>query len=270
MLKALVTLIVVVLTVVTFIVVFQTYHVEQEAPVVIDLNRLKLPPLDSSSQPVPDFSVYQNVVDKKKAFFAYLLPEVQRQNTIVSIEREMLQAMTSLYRQEISFTSKQLDVYKHLATKYTVDFSQPTKAAFDELMLKVDLVPEDLVLVQAAIESGWGASRFAKQGYNFFGLWCFKTGCGFVPKQRTDGAEHEVAKFKGLSHAVMTYLRNINRLYAYHDLREIRAKTKAQGMTVSATKLTAGLMSYSERGQDYIDELLNMLRVNRKYMGLNK
>ena len=121
-------------------------------------------------------------------------------------------------------------------------------------------------MVQAANESGWGASRFAQQGYNFFGLWCFKKGCGFVPKQRNDNAVHEVAKFRDLSHAVMTYTRNLNRHYAYKDLRMIRQNLRQADKPVSAKALAAGLSSYSERGQAYIDELLSMLRVNRKHM----
>ncbi|MFQ3192663.1 MAG: Bax protein, partial [Paraglaciecola sp.] len=102
--------------------------------------------------------------------------------------------------------------------------------------------------------------------YNFFGLWCFKKGCGFVPRQRNDGAEHEVAKFRDLSHAVMTYIRNINRHYAYKELRVIRQELRQSDKPVTARALAVGLSSYSERGQEYIDELLSMLRVNKKHM----
>jgi Bax protein len=134
------------------------------------------------------------------------------------------------------------------------------------LIRRVDSIPEALILVQAANESGWGASRFAQQGYNFFGLWCFKKGCGFVPRQRDDDAKHEVAKFTDLSHAVMTYMRNLNRHYAYKDLRMIRENLRQDGKPVTARALASGLLSYSERGQEYINELKSMLRVNTKHM----
>ena len=75
-----------------------------------------------------------------------------------------------------------------------------------QLIIRVDIIPEQLILVQAANESGWGTSRFAVNGYNFFGLWCFRQGCGFVPRDRNDDAEHEVARFRDLSHCVMTYI----------------------------------------------------------------
>ena len=134
---------------------------------------------------------------------------------------------------------------------------------------RVDTIPEQLILVQAANESGWGTSRFAVHGYNFFGLWCFKQGCGFVPRDRNDDAEHEVARFRDLSHSVMTYIRNLNRLYAYQGLRQIRLQLREDKQPVTAKALSEGLMSYSERGQDYIDELQSMLRVNKKYMEIS-
>ena len=150
----------------------------------------------------------------------------------------------------------QLNIIKDLAIEDTLA----------EMIIRVDIIPEKLILVQAANESGWGTSRFALKGYNFFGLWCFKTGCGFVPKQRNEGAKHEVAKFRDLSHAVMTYIRNLNRLYAYQELRLIRSQLRKDNKPVTAKALSEGLISYSERGQDYIDELQSMLRVNEKHM----
>ena len=42
--------------------------------------------------------------------------------------------------------------------------------------------------MQAANESAWGTSRFARIGLNFFGQWCYSKGCGMVPKRRNTGA----------------------------------------------------------------------------------
>jgi Bax protein len=64
----------------------------------------------------------------------------------------------------------------------------------------------------------------------------------------------------------MTYIRNLNRLYAYQELRQIRLELRNNNKPVTAKALSKGLMSYSERGQDYIDELLSMLRINEKFM----
>ena len=46
----------------------------------------------------------------------------------------------------------------------------------NELMLRVDVLPVSLALAQAANESAWGTSRFALQGNNIFGQWCYEPG----------------------------------------------------------------------------------------------
>ncbi|WP_133471580.1 glucosaminidase domain-containing protein [Paraglaciecola marina] len=270
MLKNLLSALVILLLVVTFIVVTQQNHIDKKSHLVVNLKAFDIPVLESDKDPVPDFNTYENVIDKKKAFFAYLLPEVKRQNTIITIERQAVITLFDVHKSGKTFNKSQKAVFEYLVNKYTVQFETLNDAVFDELKIKIDVIPEALVLVQGAIESGWGTSRFARQGYNFFGLWCFKEGCGFVPKQRIEGAVHEVAKFSDLSHAVMTYMRNINRLYAYEELRALRLACHTNNKPVTADVLANGLISYSERGQEYIDELLDMLRVNKKHMGLQQ
>jgi Bax protein len=68
----------------------------------------------------------------------------------------------------------------------------------------------------------------------------------------------------------MTYVRNLNRLFAYHDLREIRIQLRRDHKNITAEALVKGLSRYSERGQEYINELQSMIRVNRKHMELNQ
>ena len=155
-----------------------------------------------------------------------------------------------------------------LAKLYRVDSAAPIQSMLQKLLRKVDVIPVELVLMQAANESAWGTSRFARQGYNFFGLWCFNKGCGFVPKRRNSDADHEVKKFKNLTNAIKTYLSNLNAHPAYKELRDIRFQLRQNSADITAEKLAQGLILYSERGQDYIDELLQMLKFNRKFMEL--
>ena len=65
--------------------------------------------------------------------------------------------------------------------------------------------------------------------------------------------------------AVSSYFKNINTHAAYSDLRSIREDLRRQQKPIEATKLTHGLMSYSERGEAYIEELNTMINQNRAY-----
>ena len=271
LLKTLVITIVTIISTITLIIFLQQLKTKDIAEDIINLEGMHEAPLDNSTKDVPSFSGYADVIEKKRAFFAYLQPEIQRQNNIVIKERQMVFSLQAVFLQQQAFNEHQQKVLNKLIAKYQFsgDKGLSLELTLAMLIRRVDTIPEALILVQAANESGWGVSRFAQQGYNFFGLWCFKKGCGFVPRQRDVDAEHEVAKFRDLSHAVMTYIRNLNRHYAYEDLRVLRENLRQENKLVTAKELASGLLNYSERGQAYIDELISMLRVNKTYMDIS-
>lgn len=218
------------------------------------------------SEPVPDFSQHKRVIDKKKAFFNYLKPEVEKQNREILIQRSVLVMLRERINNHRDITASERLSLNNLCKIYAVKCGNLSDDVFLQLLKKVDIIPVELVLVQAANESAWGTSRFARQGYNFFGLWCFRKGCGFVPRRRDEGTNHEVAKFGSLSEGVSKYLNNLNRHAAYEELRVIRSVLRNNQQSITASALIEGLLSYSERGQAYIEELHAMIRVNRKYM----
>jgi Bax protein len=134
---------------------------------------------------------------------------------------------------------------------------------------KVNVLPQGLVLVQAANESAWGTSRFARQANNYFGQWCYSQGCGIVPLKREQGASHEVAKFSSAQGSIRAYFMNVNRNPAYRELRELRNQLVDEGRSLTDTDaammLTQGLLRYSERGEAYVNDLKGMIRVNNRY-----
>lgn len=242
-------------------VLFSIYSLQ---PVHSDIQQI--PDSVSANKPIPDFSQYTQTIEKKQAFFAYLKPAVEAQNEHILVQREFIHGLRAKYISGEMISDKQLDELNWLAKEYRVDMQDDLEPVFSKLLTRVDIIPVELVLVQSANESAWGTSRFARKGYNFFGLWCFKQGCGFVPQQRNDGAEHEVAKFNSLSKAMYSYMRNLNRHDAYRELRAIRKQLRNKMQPISAVALTEGLMKYSERGDDYIVELKQMIRINKELM----
>lgn len=221
---------------------------------------------------VPDFSQFRRIEDKKQAFFDFLKPKITHQNQLIMMQRSAVLIMEDTVRNlarepnSTELSQDQLIQLQAICREYAVKCHDLNDATFEQLLLKVDIIPYELVLVQAANESAWGTSRFATQGYNFFGLWCFRKGCGFVPRHRNEGSDHEVARFTNLQAGVKAYLNNLNRHSAYSELRNIRAALRNTHQPVTAEALIEGLLSYSERGQAYIDELQAMVRINRKYM----
>ncbi|QSX31657.1 glucosaminidase domain-containing protein [Shewanella cyperi] len=220
----------------------------------------------SASADVPDFDEIIDVTEKKQAFFDFLRPIVKRQNSIIATERQFLETLAE--NLDNGHSPSQADIYKFnkLAQKYQLELRTLDATALHRMLRRVDVVPEAMVLIQAANESGWGSSRFAREGRNFFGQWCYTKGCGLVPESRSGGMSHEVKVFKTVESSVSSYMRNLNSNGAYAMFRAIRADQRAQGRTPNAEDLIYGLVNYSERQDAYIEELLQMLRHNQKYL----
>lgn len=215
---------------------------------------------------VPDFSAINDVNEKKRAFFDFLRPIIKQQNIIIATEREFIAEMLALVENDNSLSNKQLAQLEQLFDKYQYAARNVDAKSLKSLLKRVDIIPESMVLIQAANESGWGSSRFAREGFNFFGEWCFSHGCGLVPSSRGSGKTHEVKVFSSVDASVSSYMRNLNSNGAYNLFRSIRADLRAQEAELSADQLIYGLVNYSERQEAYIDELLDMLRHNAKYL----
>ena len=217
----------------------------------------------------PDFAAIEDVNKKKDTFFSYLRPSINIENKRITKERAFLTKLSEARLSNVD--SENASYAKRLGKLYSlpVPSSGLDDAWLKEMLNRVNVLPEALVLTQAANESAWGTSRFATKANNYFGHWCYTKGCGLVPLQRNEGSSHEVATFSSSQESVHRYFMNLNRNRAYADLRAIRAKLAAKGddllTTQTATELTNGLLKYSERGSDYVTDLQAMIRHNEVY-----
>ncbi|MEJ6559162.1 MAG: glucosaminidase domain-containing protein [Candidatus Thioglobus sp.] len=200
-----------------------------------------------NSLKTPDFDQIQDVNLRKQAFFKYLLPEINKQN------EEIIQLRHDIKTGEIN-SFKLKDIYRYYRVK---------EDDIDALLNRVDVVPASLVLAQGAYESNWGRSRFSKHYHNFFGLWCFKKGCGVIPLKRDKNDTHEVAKFSSLSKGLEYYLRSINRNSAYQTLRKIRKNKRDKKLPITGIALAEGLENYAEIGYEYVETVQSIIRYNK-------
>lgn len=210
--------------------------------------------------PPPDFSLYDNIDERKDAFFGYFLPLVEMRNQeILKLRAELLRLRETMG----TLSGRQQRRVEQLAADYEIEGFDVTETGdWDTLLRRVDVVPPSLALAQAANESGWGMSRFALEGNNYFGHWCYVRGCGLIPDSRPAGARHEVAAFDSPLHSVQRYIRNLNSHDAYQGLRMRRSELRQNEELITGLELAEGLTQYSERGQEYIRELQAMIRFN--------
>lgn len=216
-----------------------------------------------ATAPLPDFSVIEDIDQRKTAFFSYLAPIVVEENERVIAQRSRLLELAQQPSDD-PFSPLQRRWLRKLAAKYEVEWpGESREETLSTLLRRIDVVPLPLALVQAAKESGWGQSRFAREGNNLFGHWCFSPGCGIVPAQRASGASHEVAAFDSVRQSVRRYLNNLNTHESYQPLRKIRQAERQAGKTPSALTLADGLILYSERREAYVDDIKSILLANQ-------
>lgn len=216
--------------------------------------------LPSLTDDVPDFAEYPAGPARKQAFFDYFLPIVEARNAEL---RALRARLVTLHAQGPDLARAEEDRVREIASEFGLRaFDAADEQAWETLLRRVDVVPESLALAQAANESAWGTSRFALEGNNYFGQWCFEPGCGLVPRSRDADKSHEVAIYASPAESVERYVANLNRNGAFAPLREIRASLREGGEPVTGLALAGGLRRYSEPGEAYIDELRSMIRYN--------
>lgn len=149
---------------------------------------------------------------------------------------------------------------QHIVQDYAIAKWQMDTQHWQQLISRVDIIPTGLALAQAANESAFGRSRFAQEGCNLYGQWCFKKGCGLVPKQRQAGGHFEVKTFKSLAASIAAYSINLNTHQAYRAFRQHRASLRQQSKPLTSWALLPFLSHYSARKSDYLLSLEALMK----------
>lgn len=198
-----------------------------------------------------------------KQFIETISKAADVSNADIIKERKQLLLLYQNFVNHKKLSAGELKSVEQLAKKYhlsKLNFSDSN--SWKALLNRVDVIPNSLVIAQAANESAWGTSRFAKDANNYFGVWCYSKGCGIVPGQRAAGATHEVRRFSSVYASVAYYMNNLNRHHAYAELRHIRAELRRQNKKITGYALAQGLSNYSERGHAYVVMIGNLINSN--------
>jgi Bax protein len=199
------------------------------------------------------------VVSKRKiTFIKSTLPLILHVNELILQDRKRLKSIFALTENGTNLTPLDKIWLEEISELYGADGADPIV-----LLKRVDIIPPSLAIAQAAEESGWGTSRFAREGNALFGQRAYKASKkGIVPHEREDGKAFKVRAFDHLIDGVKAYAHNLNSHFAYKDFRAARAEMRANSGQVEGYRLAGALMRYSERGADYISTIRLIMRAN--------
>jgi Bax protein len=216
---------------------------------------------------LPDNLATLTIPRKKQLFTAIMIPLILKTNELIledraklTVLRKKVEGGVTVSKLERQYITKLLKDYKLKAAPSLVQIP------FDELIKRMDIIPPSLALAQAATESGWGTSRFAREGNALYGQWVWGDDAkGIVPEKRSEGATHKVKSFPYLLESVIGYARNLNTSFAYPEFRDLRADMRANNQPLGGVLLSQTLLKYSERGAVYLGELKVLIIRNKFY-----
>jgi len=183
---------------------------------------------------------------RKVLFLAKMLPLIVAENDRILAQRSMAKRTSS---------PAQLNA---LALTHGL---KPSRVSKNALLKRIDVLPPSLVLAQAAIESAWGTSRFAREGNAFFGERTYDPDAPGITPKRASG--FKVKSFATPQGSVRSYMKTLNSNRAYRTLRERRANLRALGQPLSGSELTSHLKAYSELGGTYISLVEDTIAANQ-------
>ena len=186
---------------------------------------------------------------KKENFINFVLPTIILVKEEIRREQDKVVKILALKK----IGKKDEEYLKKIYKKYKVEEGDE-----QELLKRLNTVPIELALAQAIIESGWGTSRFSKEGNNIYGIWSF------------DKLEKRMKASEGVRGGKAVYLRKYEYIYEcvsdyfyslavglnYEHLRSSLLETD------DGLKLSESLEGYSEIQEEYIHRIKSVINYN--------
>ena len=220
----------------------------------IDIKGNSIDDIKSVTESVEAY-VYQSSVDltgvepsyKKQLFINLMLPSIL-------IAKHQLEET----RASVLTLVNSIDTLTRKNQEYLVNLRKTYKCSTNsELLTRLQTHPTSIVIAQAALESGWGTSRFYKKANNIFGVWSYsKNEPRIKASEDRDGIAVYVKKYKSLPESIASYFITLAR-GPYKSFRTERAKTQ------DVYQLIPYLKVYSELREEYVSRLESLIRFNK-------
>jgi len=198
-----------------------------------------------------DLSLIEDTKERKELFIKIVLPLILQENDKIEKDRKKLFKVLA----KNSNTKEEKNWLEWKFKEYKIKNSD-----ISELKIRMDIIPVSLAIAQAAIESGWGTSRFALEGNALYGQWTWSDN-GLEPLD-SDGGDHKVMRFRILTASIKAYKKNLNTHSGYMKFREARANLRNKNEKVTGLKLTQYLDKYSAQGEKYTKKLETTIKKN--------
>ncbi len=205
---------------------------------------------------------FDHLNSEKKKFVKTVLPIIINENQNILLTRNFVNDLKLKLETFKTLDNNDIVKLNNIAKKYNIEHSNKHKLDLvDEILNNVDVIPNSIALAQAAIESGWGKSRFAIEYNALFGEYTYDQNQGVVPLERNFGDKHLIKSFSSLDNSVSSYFNNINSHHAYKDFRMVRNFMRSNNNFSDINLLINNLHTYAE-DNNYVNILKAVIEKN--------
>ncbi|MEM9400827.1 MAG: glucosaminidase domain-containing protein [Verrucomicrobiota bacterium] len=218
-----------------------------KSEVIVLENTDQIVPLgDSLAKPL----LYRNIpalnshhIDEtKNRFIAIILPAILIAKYQLAQDQKNIRALFGKVNWEVEDST----FYLHQKERFKAN-------DLEDLVGRMMTHPNSIILAQAAVESGWGSSRFFREGNNLFGIWAYREDEPRIPANEDNV---HLRKYSDISESIEDYFETLGRARPYREFRKARTAYN------NIYDLLPHLKYYSERGKDYTDQLAAIIRQN--------
>lgn len=171
--------------------------------------------------------------DWKSKFIKQVKPLIDKENLRIHKDREFLLTLPS------HMSQSQKERFDRICKEYGTH-------NYHDLLLRVDVVPTELALAQAALESGWGRSNYAVDNKSLFG-------------QRANKDSMSFADYSNFNQSITSYMHNLNTNAAYKKFRDSRYYMRIHGDKLNASLLARTLTAYDSTGIPYTKKVQQII-----------
>tara|TARA_Y100000590_G_scaffold422552_1_gene527402 strand:- start:6 stop:860 length:855 start_codon:yes stop_codon:yes gene_type:complete len=197
-----------------------------------------------------------SISEKKSNFIKSLYPVIKGSNNSILEQRKIV------FNIEKKIKNNNLNVLEAAILKKLFKEYKIKNNDISELKKRIDIVPISLAIAQAAIESGWGTSRFALEGNAYYGQKIIGKEVNGISPSEISNPKIKVRVFDNLNDSVDAYIKNLNTHFAYKNFRKSRVQLRSLGKKLQGIDLVNELNKYSEKGHEYVLSVKKIIEEN--------
>lgn len=191
-----------------------------------------------------------HVERKKKKFIDMMIPSILLVKHNIAVDRARIGDMVWELENEGELNEADSSFLLSKMSEFGADNAK-------DLYQRMATHPTSIVLAQAAVESGWGSSRFFQEANNLFGVWSYNTEEDRIKASHVrESGDVYLRKYSDITASVEDYFKTLARVRAYSKFRSQRVKID------DPYKLIYFLNRYSERKYKYVSDLSLVMKVN--------